>query len=380
MERRRGSKTSKRRGFCDPGPCGSVGSGGGTAADASHPTGPLPWLSLRLRPGESVPLHRQLAAQLAAALREGRCTAGARLPGGRVLAERLGIDRGTVLSAYRRLAREGLVELKPGSGAYVTAPDTGEGDAAVAPGVGPGRDPDPFRAFVARERARGSGTAELAGLFERWRAALSARRVIVVDEEPELRELRRRELEWALSGIRVTASDPDALRRQPERASGALIAASPRQAPAMRAALPPWVEVVALRAPGGARERRLLLRLAVGAVAVLVSVSPTLRRRFRDLAAGLRGREVAALALAPGASPRLDRGLRLARFVLADVACRPALEGRIEATRLLGVRTVDPALCADLARRLAVGPIGVGPGGLAGGRSRGSRRRRSGRA
>ncbi|MDP2479508.1 MAG: GntR family transcriptional regulator [Candidatus Palauibacterales bacterium] len=327
-----------------------------------------------------MPLHRQLAAQLAAALRENRRTVGARLPGGRVLAERLGIDRGTVLSAYHRLAREGLVELKPGSGAYVTAAATGEADGAVAPGVGRGRDPDPFRAFVARERARGSGTAELAGLFERWRAALSARRVIVVDEEPELRELRRRELECALSGIRVTASDPDALRRQPERASGALVATSPRHAPSMRAALPPWVEVVALRAPGGARERRLLLRLAVGAVAVLVSVSPTLRRRFRDLAAGLRGREVAALALAPGASPRLDRGLRLARFVLADVACRPELEGRVESTRLLGVRTVDPALCADLARRLAVGPIGVDPGGPGGGTIRTRRRRRSGRA
>jgi DNA-binding transcriptional regulator YhcF (GntR family) len=322
-------------------------------------------LSVRLRPGELVPLHRQLAAQLGAALREGRCGAGDRLPGGRVLAERLGIDRGTVLSAYRRLAREGLVQLRPGSGAYVTARD-----GRAVPAGEASREPDPFRAFVARERSRGSGTAELTGLFERWRAALSARRVIVVDEEPRLRELRRRELAGALPGVRITASDPDALRREPERASGALVAAAPRHASAMRAALPPWVEVVTLRAPGGSRERRLLLRLAVGAVVVLVSMSPTLRRRFRELAAGLRGREVAALALAPGASPRLDRGLRLARFVLADVACRPALESRVEARRLLTVRAVDPVLCEELARTLALPPFGLEGQVLAGARAR----------
>lgn len=365
MERGREAEALQWRGLSHPGPRADLRACGAGAAEKGSPTGPLPWLSLRLRPGEIVPLHRQLAAQLAVALREGRCEAGQRLPGGRDLAERLGIDRGTVLAAYRRLARAGLVELRPGSGAYVAGL---EGKATV---VGrPRREPDPFRAFVARERARGSGTAELTGLFERWRNALSARRVIVVDEEPELRELRRHELAGALPGIQVTGSDPGALRREPERASGALVAADPRHASAMRAALPPWVEVVTLRAPGGSGERRLLLRLAVGAVVVLVSMSPTLRRRFRELAAGLRGREVAALALAPGASPRLDRGLRLARFVLADVACRPALEGRVEAHRLLTVRAVDPALCEELARTLAMGPIGMEPGGrAAGGRS-----------
>jgi DNA-binding transcriptional regulator YhcF (GntR family) len=319
------------------------------AADPG-PLGPPPWLSIRLRPGEGVPLRMQLAAQLRAALADGRCAPGQRLPSGRALASRLGIDRATVLAAYRQLATDGLVRVKPGSGAYARpAPNAPEPGAR-------GRDVDPFRAFVARERARGAGTGELAGLFARWRESLSARRVMVIEEEPELGELWRRELAAALPGVRVSAQEPGHLRRDPSRADGSLVAAPPRLVPSLRALLPPWVELVPLQAPGGGRERRLLLRLAVGAVVLLVSVSPTLRRRFRELAAGLRGREVAALALPPAAAPRLERGLRLARFVLADAACRPELEKRVDRTRLLELRVLDPALCSELAGRLDAEP------------------------
>ncbi len=325
--------------------------------------GPVPWLSIRLRPGEAVPLHRQLAAQLGAELREGRCAPGQRLPSGRALAARLGIDRGTVLAAYRRLEREGLVEVRAGSGAYARA--IGAPEAGPSGGPSDGRPADRFRAFVARERARGARTRELDGLFRRWRAALSSGRVLVAEEEVELRELRRREIEAALPRARVEGMDPALLRREPGRAEGSVVLASPREVPPLRAVLPPWVEVVPARAPGGARERRLLLQLAAGAVVVLVSVSPGLRRRFRELAAGLRGREVAALALPPGAGPSLDRGLRLARFVLADTACGPALERRVERTRLLALRVVDPALCEELAERLAAEPV---PPPAAGGR------------
>ena len=46
---------------------------------------------------------------------------GARLPSTRALAAELGVDPRVVLSAYRELAAEGLVELRERSGAYVVA-------------------------------------------------------------------------------------------------------------------------------------------------------------------------------------------------------------------------------------------------------------------
>lgn len=60
-----------------------------------------------------------LVDALRAAITEGRLVAGNRLPATRVLAEELGISRGVVVEAYRRLADEGLVGGRSGGGTSV---------------------------------------------------------------------------------------------------------------------------------------------------------------------------------------------------------------------------------------------------------------------
>jgi GntR family transcriptional regulator/MocR family aminotransferase len=64
----------------------------------------------------------------------GTLPAGVRLPPTRALAEELGVARQTVVLAYERLASEGYVRARTGSGTYV-APDLP--DAAPAPAVPP---------------------------------------------------------------------------------------------------------------------------------------------------------------------------------------------------------------------------------------------------
>ena len=64
----------------------------------------------------------------------GTLPTGARLPPTRALAEELGVARQTVVLAYERLASEGYVRARTGSGTYV-APDLP--DAAPAPAVPP---------------------------------------------------------------------------------------------------------------------------------------------------------------------------------------------------------------------------------------------------
>jgi GntR family transcriptional regulator / MocR family aminotransferase len=64
----------------------------------------------------------------------GTLPSGARLPPTRALAEELGVARQTVVLAYERLASEGYVQARTGSGTYV-APDLP--DAAPAPAVLP---------------------------------------------------------------------------------------------------------------------------------------------------------------------------------------------------------------------------------------------------
>ncbi len=75
------------------------------------------------------PLYRQLAAHLRAAIRSGELSVGATLPPERELAERFGVNRATVLGAYRELKAEGLLVARVGSGTWVAGggPEGDEG-------------------------------------------------------------------------------------------------------------------------------------------------------------------------------------------------------------------------------------------------------------
>jgi DNA-binding transcriptional regulator YhcF (GntR family) len=66
-------------------------------------------------------LLEQVREQLLSALHTGKLGAGDRLPSVRQLALRNGINIKTALTIYQRLRDEGYVELKTGSGAYVSA-------------------------------------------------------------------------------------------------------------------------------------------------------------------------------------------------------------------------------------------------------------------
>lgn len=75
------------------------------------------------------------AAGVASALRraifDGELIHGDRLPSERRLAEREGVSRGTIRDALTALASEGLLEIRPGSGAYVTFRETAEAASPI---------------------------------------------------------------------------------------------------------------------------------------------------------------------------------------------------------------------------------------------------------
>ncbi len=79
----------------------------------------VPFTSLQLDRGSSIPLHRQLYEELRAAVLAGRLSPGARLPSTRTLAGELCISRNTAASAFDQLLAEGYLEGKVGSGTYV---------------------------------------------------------------------------------------------------------------------------------------------------------------------------------------------------------------------------------------------------------------------
>lgn len=74
----------------------------------------------RPKPGSA-----EIATTLKRAILGGELMRNERLPAERMLAERYGVSRGTVREALQRLQQERLVEIRAGSGAYVTTPDQG---------------------------------------------------------------------------------------------------------------------------------------------------------------------------------------------------------------------------------------------------------------
>ncbi len=72
-------------------------------------------------PSDDQPIYRQIVDQLRQLVAAGTLQPGDPLPSVRQLAADLGVNLNTVAIAYRELAGEGLVEIKHGRGARVTA-------------------------------------------------------------------------------------------------------------------------------------------------------------------------------------------------------------------------------------------------------------------
>ena len=76
---------------------------------------------LRPNPSLGVPIYIQLMEQVKHAIETGALRPGEQLPGIRPLAEELVINANTVAKAYRELEHEGVIELRHGAGAFVSA-------------------------------------------------------------------------------------------------------------------------------------------------------------------------------------------------------------------------------------------------------------------
>jgi GntR family transcriptional regulator len=121
-------------------------------------------------PSLGVPIYLQLMEQVKHAIETGAMRPGEQLPGIRPLAEELVINPNTVAKAYRELEHEGVIELRQGAGAFISA------------NAGGRKVTDNFRAAqsivagaVTRLRARSVSDEEIRRLFEAELAGLNTR-------------------------------------------------------------------------------------------------------------------------------------------------------------------------------------------------------------
>jgi DNA-binding transcriptional MocR family regulator len=101
----------------------------------------IPGLHINLE--SEVPVYRQIADGVRAAVAEGRLHPGLRLPPTRDLARHLGVNRNTVVAAYELLAADGVVRSHTGRGTFLAEPGEPD-DASTLPAA---RDDEWLTAF-----------------------------------------------------------------------------------------------------------------------------------------------------------------------------------------------------------------------------------------
>jgi len=351
--------------------------------------------------GHPVPLGRQLAAGLEAAIRDGHLGPGARLPSTRDLARRLGVDRSTVNAAYARLRRRGCVEGRargrlavagdarppepPSRGSATAGRTSSDRRAGERAGADPEGRPDPpapgtlaadclgamLRSAAAAAVPRRDVLAALARAVSDLDAVVEVGAAgapapaarsrpgtpLLVEPRPGLRRALAAELERRLGvPVETARAIPDAGWRGPVLARPEVLARPGALARGRRSG--PWpgaLEVLPLPLAGGTRERGLVRRSVRGGVVALVSVSGSVRRYARELAAREFERGVSFTALDPRDTPAVVRAVGVARLVLHDEASRGAIPGTPAASAV--IRLIRPGPIAALRGYLGLDPV-----------------------
>jgi GntR family transcriptional regulator len=118
-------------------------------------------MKLHVNPSAGQPLYLQLIQQVRHAIETGVLQPGELLPGVRALAQELLMSPNTVIKAYDELERDGWIDVRHGSGAYVSA----------RRGMKPRADrlrtaQEGVRALIARLQADGLSDEEIQRLFQ----------------------------------------------------------------------------------------------------------------------------------------------------------------------------------------------------------------------
>ena len=77
-------------------------------------------LNIVINTGSPTPIYKQITDQVRLAVATGKLAVADQLPSVRAMAEELVVNPNTVARAYTDLAREGMIESRPGRGVFIT--------------------------------------------------------------------------------------------------------------------------------------------------------------------------------------------------------------------------------------------------------------------
>ncbi len=278
-----------------------------------------------------IPIREQIATQLILGVMSRDLAPGERLPSIRALARKLSIHPNTVSTIYQDLESRGWLENRRGSGVYVRA----------VPAFKRAAD-ELLARYISAARAEGLGPGEIRAAVEH---ALSTNRptcILVVDPDPDLREIMEAEIRLAGLQVRSSATATDC--------DGAIVAVIPARERLLDS-LPAGTESVVLRLSSVAKSLRGQTRPSSETIMAVASRSAVLRERCRSVLIAAGVAEDALTIVNSGHEGWQDRVLA-ADLQIADLvtAGRLPKSPKVRTFRVLAESSID-----DLAAAVAKG-------------------------
>jgi GntR family transcriptional regulator len=265
-------------------------------------------LRLWFAPSSDVPLYRQLVTQIELAILSGDLRPGERLPSTRDLARRYDIHPNTISAGYRELEREGLAELRPGSGVYVRK----NNDQPATPQQVLDKH---IAAFFRAARELNLPSADVRARVAHWLASPPPDHLLVIDPSPELRRILMSEIRYITTFPVREASLEDCADRP--RLKGAVALCRPSKTKAVRAVLPAGMELITLNITSANGWLTPRLPAAEGHLVAVASPWDEFLTHSRAMLAAA-GLPAESLIFRDVRTPRWQRGLDQVAGILCD--------------------------------------------------------------
>lgn len=258
-----------------------------------------------------VPVKDQLIEQIGLQIASGVLRPKDKLPSIRQLAQRLDIHHSTVTAAYNQLEEAGLLEIRQGSGVRVASRSL-SGDLQKEISL-----ETLFKQCLARAAESGLSREQVKNFAERMLTARPIQRILAVDRNLDFHPLLSAELTPNFS-LPVIPISFEKLSQSKELLSDSLIVTSFYHLyPLQSLELDPTRFVVCTVEPGQ-EEMQAIMSLKPSSLVAIVSISQTLLKMANNMAAAVRGEEIAVRCLGNEETQEIAYVMKHASLVLCD--------------------------------------------------------------
>jgi GntR family transcriptional regulator len=275
-------------------------------------------MQISLSKNSDVPLWRQLTEQIVFLITTGQLRAGQQLPSVRSLARLVKVHHNTVSEAYQDLVRRNWVTRQRGSRLIV---GVGKGLSQQSP---PSLD-ELINESIQHAKQMGYSLQALTECVRNRLLAEPADHILVVEEEPGLREVIRQEVQEKL-GWSVESCSPEQFAKEPGLAVGAQVFAPNHIIGELRSRVPQSRPSISITYSGADQHLDLIRRLKKPSIIAAVSVSESLLKTARSLFAPAIGRRHTFREFLLPQSERIElRGIDVAfcdSLAMHTVSCR----------------------------------------------------------